>query len=210
MLCTRRNSVPPSKKCRTGLRRIAMSWERSMRTVSNHCAVKDSSFKSCPIPRGRSRRHLPFRARERALEHAFERKNPPGACRRRPTSTDRNSSSCGWKGPLLEQWREELASRGVELMENFLQARIRRGWSPHRWGPVAQLPFVARVQLFGTEDTGPDLMSRSMRAAAPADWRGCACAGRRNSKLPSRFRESGHDQHRSQSHSTSHGAPLCR
>ncbi len=77
-------------------------------------------------------------SRERArasLEHAFERKNPPGACRRRPTSTDRNSSSCGWKGPLLEQWREELASRGVELMENFLQARTRRGWSPHRWEP---------------------------------------------------------------------------
>ncbi len=35
-------------------------------------------------------------------------------------------------------------------------------------GTVAQLPFVARAQLFGTEDTGPDLMGRAMRAAAPA------------------------------------------
>lgn len=72
------------------------------------------------------------------------------------------------KGPLMEQWREELTSHGVELMEKFPTGAYKARLEPAQVGTIAQLPFVDRVQLFGTEDTGPDLMGRSMRAAAPA------------------------------------------
>jgi len=78
------------------------------------------------------------------------------------------------KGPLLEQWRAELASHGVELTETFPTGAYKARLEPAQVDAVVELPFIARIRLFGTEGSGPALASGKIQTAAPTPTGGLA------------------------------------
>jgi subtilisin family serine protease len=73
------------------------------------------------------------------------------------------------KGPLLESSRAELAQLNVELQEAFPTGAYKVRLEPEQVPLVSALPFVSRVELFGPQDTGPDLMTRTAGADRPPD-----------------------------------------
>jgi subtilisin family serine protease len=71
-------------------------------------------------------------------------------------------------GPLLESTRAELAKVGVELLEAFPTGGYKVRLEPDQVPKVSGLSFVTKLQLFGTEDTGPDVMTHAFQPSAPA------------------------------------------
>lgn len=75
-------------------------------------------------------------------------------------------------GPLLEKWRADLAQQNIDLLEAFPTGAYKVRLEPEQVNTVSTLPFVARLKLFGTEDTGPDIMTRALQSAATGPGRG--------------------------------------
>jgi serine protease AprX len=71
-------------------------------------------------------------------------------------------------GPLLEQWRADLAQLNVDLLEAFPTGAYKARLEPNEVQAVSALPFVTRLQLFGTEDTGPDVIAHTFQPSSPA------------------------------------------
>lgn len=70
-------------------------------------------------------------------------------------------------GPLLESTRANLAALGVELLEAFPTGGYKVHLEPEQVPTVSGLPFVTKLQLFGTEDAGPDVISHTFQPSSP-------------------------------------------
>ena len=58
-------------------------------------------------------------------------------------------------GPLMEEWRNQLSSAGVELLEYIPKNSYTSRLKPEQIQTVRSFPFVASVRLYREEDTGP-------------------------------------------------------
>jgi serine protease AprX len=67
-------------------------------------------------------------------------------------------------GPLLENWRNQLALKGVRLLEYFPRFSYSAKLTANQVADIKNLPFVASVRLYGQQDTGPVALKT---AAAP-------------------------------------------
>lgn len=68
------------------------------------------------------------------------------------------------RGPLLEEWRQQLDQLGVDLLEHMPHDNYTARLTPGQVYSVSHLPFVGAVRLYGAEDTGPTALAS---AAAP-------------------------------------------
>jgi serine protease AprX len=65
-------------------------------------------------------------------------------------------------GPVLEQWRRDLARLGVDLLEKYPTGAYKVRLDPTQVNTVSSLPFVAQLRVFSSEDTGPDLVTQAV------------------------------------------------
>jgi serine protease AprX len=68
-------------------------------------------------------------------------------------------------GPLLESTRADLATLGVELLEAFPTGSYKVRLEPDQVPKVSGLDFVTKLQLFGPDDTGPDVITHTFEPA---------------------------------------------
>ena len=61
------------------------------------------------------------------------------------------------KGPILEEWRSDLAKLNVELVEKYPTGAYKVRLEPNQVSAVSELPFVAQLRVFDRQDTGPDI-----------------------------------------------------
>lgn len=59
------------------------------------------------------------------------------------------------KGPLLEEWRQQLRQLRVQLLEYVPRDNYTARLTPRQVDAVSALPFVSTVRLYSLEDTGP-------------------------------------------------------
>lgn len=65
------------------------------------------------------------------------------------------------KGPLLEEWKQELKEQGVHLLEHMTSNNYTGKLSPEQVNAVSTLSFVSSVRLYAPEDTGPIVKTRA-------------------------------------------------
>ncbi|MGB9879726.1 MAG: S8 family serine peptidase, partial [Anaerolineae bacterium] len=92
----------------------------------------------------------------------------PSAKAPKPT-VDRSKSNfylIQLKGPLLEEWRQQLRRLRVRLLEYVPRDHYTAKLSPRQVDAVSALPFVSSVRLYRPEDTGP-ISAKGLEAGPP-------------------------------------------
>lgn len=76
------------------------------------------------------------------------------------------------KGPLLEEWRSQLAEIDVELSESFPTGAYKVRLNPRQARLVSQLSFVAQVRVMSGLEAAPDRMTFGDAATPPVPTTG--------------------------------------
>ncbi len=71
------------------------------------------------------------------------------------------------RGPLLEDWRAQLASAGVTLLESVPPDAYTARLTTAQLASVSQQPFVEGVTEYGPRETGPAIVLESVAPPAP-------------------------------------------